>query len=37
VSCPLASSGTCTAVGDFEKGNGPGPFHTLITHDVPLS
>jgi hypothetical protein len=37
VSCPTATSGTCTAVGFFEKGNGLGPAQTLITHDVPLS
>jgi hypothetical protein len=34
VSCPLASSGTCTAVGSYKKGIGPLTF-TLIAHDVP--
>jgi hypothetical protein len=35
VSCPMG--GTCTAVGLFEKGNGPGPAQALFTHDVPAS
>jgi hypothetical protein len=36
VSCPLANSGTCTAVGIFQKDNGPGPAHGIIAHDVEL-
>jgi hypothetical protein len=35
VSCP-PSSGTCTAVGSYQKDNGPGPSHGIIAHDVEL-
>jgi hypothetical protein len=37
VSCAGAGSGICTAVGLFQKDNGPGPSHTLVLHDVPAS